>query len=123
MKELKWWVKLADIKPVLFSVAMLLTAVATLSLVIQNREKKIDLCEENNRQLRIEYERKRDSIAAYYAKREIDLNNEVKKNLQGMIDDYKDQIDEQKKLNHQISSTINENKKIINKAKKKLKNI
>lgn len=113
MKNIKWLLTLASRRPLIFSLALLMIAVSTLALVVANRDKKLIECSENYKLLQIYYDRKFDSLSAYYRTREVQLNEEVKITLSFIIEDYKIQLEEQKLLNQRISSTIRRNKKLI----------
>lgn len=112
-QKFKWLIDVADKKPLLFSVLLLLIGISVLSAVVQNRENRLNSCEEEGRQREIEYKRKVDSVARYYAGQNAVLNDEVKNTLKGIIDEYKKRLEEQKGLSDKVNNTIIENKKII----------
>ena len=122
MKRLKWLLELADTKPLLFSIALLLIAIGVLAAVITNRDNNIKKCEQEKRDLGKYYEKRVDSLIVDYRLREIELNEEVKKTLNSVIDGYREQVEEQKRLNSKVSSTLSDNQRIINKNRSKLKN-
>lgn len=117
MKRIKWLLTLADGKPLLFSVALLLIAVVVLSSVIIDRDKRIDSCEDDRKEERNTYSRTLDSLSSRYHQRELQLNEEVKSTLTSVIDDYKQQLEEQKQINSTINNTIKKNRKLINTTK------
>lgn len=120
MKNIRWLLTIADGKPLLFSLAILLIACSTLSIVVVNRDKKIDKCDQEKAALQRKYEDKYDSLIVYYRIKEQQLNDKIEKSLQSLVDDYKRQLEEQKQLNQKINSTINKNKSII---KSRVKNL
>jgi uncharacterized protein YlxW (UPF0749 family) len=103
MKErFKWMLDIADKKPILFVVFMLLVAVSVLTAVVQNRENKIDRLEEEVRL--------KDKVCQDRVNR---LNDEVKDMLNAIISEYRQRLEEQKRLNDTVKTTIIENKEII----------
>ena len=118
MKKFKWMIDVADKKPILFSVLLLLIAISVLSGVIQNRENRLNDCQQEGREREIEYKKRVDSIVAFYNNRDLMLNEEVKNTLKSIIDDYKKRLEEQKGLSDRVNNTIIENRKIISQKKK-----
>lgn len=116
MKQIKWLVTLAESKPILFSVALLLIAVSTLVGVIINRDRKIDECQDEIRGVRLEYKRSIDSMTTYYILKESELINTI-------IENYKIQLEEQKQINNTINRTIKRNRGVIKKATNKIKTL
>lgn len=116
-QKYKWLLDIAEKKPLLFIVLLLLIAVSTLATVVAVIDKRGSGCEEEKKLIQQRYENKFDTLNAQYNRKLEIYNEEVKLTLNGIIDDYKSQLDEQKKLNQKITKTINENKKIINKRK------
>lgn len=114
MKKLKWLLEIADQKPLLFSILLLIVAIGYLSDIAINRDKDIAKCNEINRQLQQEYERKSQEREVYYRNREALLNDEVKNTLGKMIQYYQDKVKEQRELYEKIDSTIKENKRLLN---------
>jgi hypothetical protein len=120
---LKWLLEIADRKPLLFSVAILLIAVSSEAVIVKNRDSKIDECNHQRENLEKYYNLKLDSLDAYYRRREITLNTEVKQTLNQIIEDYKHQVDEQKNLNKKVNSSLTKNREIINQNKQQLKSL
>jgi hypothetical protein len=123
VKKLEWLLKLADSKPLLFSLALLLIAISTLSLVIKNREGKLQDCQQEQRELGIKFQLKLDSINNYYRDREVTLQQEVKATLNTVIEDYRRQLDEQKNLNQQVQHTLKINENLLHKTSVKIKTL
>lgn len=123
MKNIRWLLTLADGKPLLFSLAILMIATSVLSAVVINRDIKIGNCENEKNIIRNNYERKIDSVINIYQHREMALTLKVETTLNSIIEDYKNQLKEQKELNGQISSTINKTKSIIKSNRTKLKKL
>lgn len=117
MKNIKWLVALASKRPLVFSLALLMIAVTTLSIVVANRDLKIDECNKERKQTEEYYRAKFDSLSNYYRSRELQLNDEVKSTLGFIIQDYRLQLEEQRKLNEKIRATIERNKLLIDKSK------
>lgn len=123
MKRLRWLIILADRKPLLFSVALLLIAVMILASVIINRQKEIDRCTLEKAKLREDYDKRLVEIQTKYSEDVEKLNLEVKKTLTVMLDDYKAQLEEQKNLNKAISNTIMKNQRLIKSANTQIKKL
>lgn len=123
MKNIKWLLNLASRKPLIFSLALLLIAVATLATVVANRDIKLDNCNKDKKQIQEYYNVKFDSLSSYYRSRELTLNNELRRVLNSIIADYKDQLEEQKKLSETVNTTINKNRNLIKTNKNKIQNL
>ena len=120
MKTIRWLIRLADGKPVIFSLAMLLIAVLSLSVVVRERNSKVNNCEADREILKQKYDIKFDSLAAAYRNREVQLENEVKQTLNLLIVNYKEQLKEQKEINKKVDNTLINNRKLINRNTKKI---
>lgn len=123
MKRLQWLLALADKKPLLFSIAILIIAIVVLAKVVKNRDAGIDNCNDEKRLIQLYYERKFDSLATVYRIKEEALNTEVKETLNSIIEDYKDQLEEQKNINRKINTTITNTKKLIRRNRNQIKNL
>lgn len=121
MKNIKWLITLANGKPILFAVALLLIGVMYLFTMINKKEEENRACYEERRLMQFEYDRKLDSISVFYTKEVQKLNIEVKAMFTYMLDDYKEQLLEQKNLNNKVRTTISQNRKLLNTAQKLLK--
>jgi hypothetical protein len=125
MKNIKWLIEIADRKPLLFSVAILLITVFVLASVVKDRDGKLNDCTDRNdiekKVLQDYYNGKLDSLTVYYRNKENRLNEEVKATLGTIIDNYKEELQEQKELNQKISNTIKKTKSLITKNKKQIK--
>ena len=113
MKITVWLIDTAKRNPLLFSLALLLIGISTMSLVIRYQTTKIDECLDDKKVLESYYNSKIDSIRSYHSKKEANLNQEVKQTLQSIIDDYKSQLKEQKSINKTFNKTLKANKKSI----------
>lgn len=123
MKNIRWLLELANKKPLIFSLALLMIAVSTLSVVVANRDKKIDECNNEKKQLQQYYDKKFDSLYTYYRIREKILNERLQGTLNSIIESYKLQLEEQKELNQRISTTIRRNRSIIKRNNSKILNL
>ena len=123
MKNIKWLITLASRNPLIFSLALLMIAVSTLSIIVANRDKKIDNCDDERRNLQQYYIQKLDSLDSYYKRREFQLNEEVKVTLNTIIENYKEQLEEQRDLNFKIQTEILKNKSLINKTNSKINDL
>lgn len=123
MKNIKWLSALANKNPLLFSLVLLMIAVGAMSSVIISLDSKITECAEERKELDRYYKRRVDSVDNYYRLREYQLNEEVKKTLNSIIEDYKNQLEEQKNLADKVTTTIKRNKNLIYRNKNRLKNL
>lgn len=99
----QWLLEVADRKPLLFSVLLLLIAVGVMAKELRLREQQYQACiKGQGEQLK------------YYEKKDEIRNQEVKEKLQEIAEIYRRQLEEQRKVNNTVTTTINENKKIIN---------
>jgi hypothetical protein len=121
MKNIKWLLAIAEKKPLIFSLALLMIGISTLALVVLNRDKKAEDCEEEIRKLQESYSNKMDSLSVYYRHRERQLNEETRATLSLLIEEYKKQVEEQREINERVNTTIDKNDKLI-KTNKKVKN-
>lgn len=121
MKNIKWLLAIAERKPLMFSLALLMIGISTLALVVLNRDKKAEKCEEEKVKLQQLHQAQTDSLTAYYRQRERQLNEEMRATLNLLIGEYKRQVEEQKEVNEKVNTTINNNLKIIRENKIKLK--
>lgn len=109
MKKLKWLIEIADKRPLLFSILLLIIAIGYLTDIAIHRDRDINRCSEINNKLR-------DDFAKQLEQKEREkqlLNDEVKETLNTILTDYKIRLEEQYLLNHKIDSTINENKRLL----------
>lgn len=123
MKYIKWLLDLANRKPLLFSLALLLIVAIVLGVVVIDRDKKLNQCLSDNRELESKYLLRVDSLAAYYKTREEDLTNEVRETLAMVLTDYKNQVADQKELIDKLYFTIMINDKIIKDNRSKLQKL
>lgn len=120
MKNIRWLTVLASKNPLVFSLALLMIATSTLSIVVANRDNRIKDCDENRKFLIDYYNRRLDSMDTYYKVREIQLNSEVTDILNNVVSNYKEELDKQRDLNMRIQTEILKNKNLIDKAKSKI---
>jgi hypothetical protein len=123
MKQIKWLIELASTKPLMFSLALLLIAISTLVSVVIDRNRKIEDCNFDHKIMQTYYERKIDSLNLAYSSREKVLNDKVEATLNSIIDNYKDQLEEQKNINKKINTTITKNKRLINRNNNQIENL
>lgn len=121
MKRVRWLITLADEKPLLFSVALLLIGITVLSFVVDNLNKERVKDKQALEVLRKDYEIKMDSLHAYYRREIQTLNNEFKSNLSSILDDYKRKLEEQEEINNNTNKAVQQNKRVISENKSKLK--
>jgi hypothetical protein len=109
IKNVKWLINLADTKPLLFSIALLLGACSILALAVQNRQARVSTLEFERRLIINYYEHRIDSISKVHVAEKAKLDAELKETLQIIMNDYKAQIKEQKEINEKINNAIRNN--------------
>lgn len=119
----KWLIALAKTNPHIFSIALLLIAVASMAKVIINRDNKIDKCMNEKAALQVYCNTRFDSIDAKHSSTIRQLTNEIKENLQSTITDYKRQLEIQRTVNKIVDSTLNSNRTTLNKNRLKIKTL
>ena len=93
MKTIRWLISIAETKPLMFSFAMLLIGMFTMSVVIRERNNKVNECEHSKLEQQIRYEHRLDSIQLGNTLKEDKLNSELKILLNIIIEDYKKQLE------------------------------
>lgn len=119
----KWLVELAKSNPQVFLIAILMIAIGGLVKVIIDVDKRATNCAFEMNMMQVRHERRIDSLTNYYKMREVDLNKEIKETLNMVINNYKEQLEEQKEVNDKVNSTINNNKTLLRKTNDKIKNL
>lgn len=109
MKTITWLTNLAKRNPLLFCLAIVMIAVASLSLVVKYEEKKRTECEESGDRTEAYFSIKIDSINNANSLERTLLNQEIQRILNSVIENYQKQLREQKKLNKSYDKII-ENK-------------
>jgi len=123
LNVLKWLIALADGKPIIFAVAILLIAVTTMGTVIINRDTRLHDCIKEQSEIVKIYEKKIEDLDKANEDKIANLNLELKETLLLMIEESKIALEEQKNLNQKINTTINKTSNLIKNNKKKLKNL
>lgn len=114
--SIRWLVLLAQRKPILFNIALLIIAIIGLVFVIVDRHKKVFRCEQRVESIQAYYNNKIDTLTAHYTRRENELINTI-------IEHYKAQAEEQRIVNSVINEEIRKNRVVIEKANEKLNSI
>lgn len=117
---IKWLIELYETKPRLFNIAMLLLIMGWLVDREIVQKGKIAQLEQTIKDNRLDYENKVDSLMQDYQKKEEVLQAENKATLNMILQDYKQQLNQQTQLNHQIDSTILAAKRVVKRSKNKL---
>jgi hypothetical protein len=127
MKPIQWLVDIAKKNPRVLNIALLLTGLYVAYLIINYQQKRIEQLEELNRKQQEywqEYSNRRiDSMAIAFHKKEEELNAETKATLNLMLEDYRRQLREQFELNRKINNSITNNEVILRKNQQKLKHL
>lgn len=122
MKTIKWFIDLANAKPLLFSIAILLVAVITLASVVQYQNRELNSCNYNRQVDLLNSNRRMDSIIFAARVREYQQNEEMKKVLNDIIEGYKRQIDEHEQLNTNINTAVTKTNKQLKTLKDERQN-
>lgn len=123
IKVIRWLIGLAEKKPIIFGVALLLIGVSITGYVIVYQQKRIVRLEEEKRIMSLDYDKRIDSLSVVSNHKIEELNKESKETLRSMIQDYKDQLKEQQQLNRKINNSIQTNDEILRKNQQKLKQL
>lgn len=121
MGLLKWLVSLANTKPIIFGVALLLIGVFVGGSVINYQQKRIERLETANKESNDKCNQRLDSTIRYYERQKDDLNAETKATLNAMIQDYQKQLKDQQNLNRRIDNAILNNARILREKQEQLK--
>lgn len=121
VSAIQWLIELAQKKPILFGVALLLIGLAVGGNVVYYQQKRIENLEITIRETNREHSQRLDSTVRYYEKREDELNAETKATLNAMIQDYQKQLKDQQNLNRRIDNTILNNARILREKQEQLK--
>lgn len=121
MGLLKWLVSLAQTKPIIFGVALLLIGVFVGGRVVYYQQKRVEKLEAAYKESNDKCNQRLDSTIRYYERREDNLNAETKATLNAMIQDYQKQLKDQQNLNRRIDNTILNNARILREKQEQLK--
>lgn len=121
LNVIKWLLSLADGKPLIFSIAILLIAISAMGAVIVNRDSRLLKGEEERKYLITRYEHRIDSLNSAHEREMNRLNIELKTTLRFIIEDSKEALEEQKALNEKIDNTIQSARKLVKVNRSKLK--
>lgn len=114
---LKWLLEVADRRPLLFSIAILLLAVIGLTTMVAERDKRLDRYMDERMKLDNRCNDRIDSVSRYYSRRDEEKQARLDSVVTSIVNEYKADLEEQKKTSDKVKSTINENKKIIKSLK------
>lgn len=120
---LDWLSTIAWKKPRTLAIVLLAGGLITCIYVIKYQEKKIVALETSKLIIQERCDRRVDSITLTYSLKEDRLNAETKSTLNTMIEDYKQQLKEQRDLNRRVDNSINEASKTLRNNEQKLKQL
>lgn len=123
MRIIKWLLSLAETKPLIFSIAILLVAIGISMSLIRYQEKRTTTCENKYELLQQVFINKLDSFNT--AIREIEEKHriETEEVLHYIIEDYRSQLDEQRKVNKEVEEVLSNNDKVLNRTRNKIKKL
>lgn len=123
LNVIKWLGGLADEKPLIFSITILLIAISVMAVVIVNRDNKIDACDQEKKEVIRACELRIDSLNRVYKTEIAVVNLELKESFLSIIEDSRKALEEQKALNQKINTTIVRTSKLIKKTRSRIKNL
>ena len=120
MLKLKWLVGLAQGKPLVFVVAILIIAIG---YTYPKQQKRIEAFETTIQGLNRDCNQRTDSLNRAFAQERERLNAETKATLNAMVEDYKRQLQEQRSLNRKVDETLLSNQRILKHKQEQLKSL
>ena len=113
LRQFKWFLTLAETKPIIFAIAILIIIVAMMGYTVRYQETKIIGCEASRIVMEERHQRKMDSLYVEYKLKEQELAREVKYLYNTMLEDYKNQLNSQKAIGKQADSLFKKNDKLV----------
>lgn len=120
---LDWLSNIAWKKPRTLAIILMAGCLIVCIYVIKYQERKIVSLETSKLIIQDRCDRRIDSITLTYSLKEDRLNAETKATLNTMIEDYKQQLKEQRDLNRRVDNSINEASKTLRNNERKLKQL
>lgn len=120
---LEWLSTIAWKKPRTLAIILLAGGLIACVYVIKYQEKKIVALETSKLIIQDRCDRRIDSITLTYSLKEERLSAETKATLNTMIEDYKQQLKEQRDLNRRVDNSINEASRTLKNNERKLKKL
>ena len=120
---LDWLTNVAWKKPRTLAIILMAGALFVCARVIIYQQKRNVSLETSNLILQDRCTRRIDSITLSYSLKEERLNAETKATLNAVIEDYKNQLREQRNLDRKVSNSILENEKTLRNNEQKLKQL
>lgn len=120
---LDWLSNIAWKKPRTLAIILLAGGLIVESrVIVYQQNRNVDL-ETSNLILQDRCNRRLDSLILTYSLREERLNAETKTTLNAMIEDYRQQLKEQRDLNRRVNNSISEANKTLKNNEEKLKQL
>jgi hypothetical protein len=123
IKLLEWFSNIAWKKPRTLAVLLMAVGLIITMKVITYQQQRIVELEVSKLIIQDRCDRRVDSITLTYSLKEDRLNAETKSTLNAVIEDYRQQLKEQKDLNRRVDNSINEANKTLYKNEQKLKKL
>lgn len=114
----KWLASLAQRKPLIFVLILLL---GTVAYIFPKQQGEIDDLRKENLGLQRECNHRVDSLTRVFAAEREKLNAETKSTLNAMVEDYKKQLEDQRNLNHEVDKALLSNYRILQYKQERLK--
>lgn len=122
-KTIDWLSNIAWKKPRTLVIILLVVALFICAKVIIYQQNRIVALETSKLIIQDRCDRRIDSLTLTYSLKEDRLNTETKSTLKTMIDDYKQQLKEQRDLNRRVDNSISETSKTLRNNEQKLKQL
>lgn len=120
MIKLRWLIDLAQKNPLVFVIAILITAMA---YTYPKQQTRIENFEMTIKDLNRECNQRYDSLTRAFAVERDKLNAETKATLNAMVEDYKRQLKEQHYLDRKVNETLLSNQRILKQKQEQLKTL
>lgn len=120
---LDWFSDLAWKRPRTLAIVLLFGCLLVCMKVIKYQQGRIVDLETSKLIIQDRCDRRVDSITLVYSLKEDRLNAETKATLSIMIEDYKQQVKDQRDLNRKVDNSINETSKTLRNNEQKLKQL
>ena len=123
MRIIKWLLSLAETKPLIFSIAILLVAIGISMSLIRYQEKRNIDCIRKTEFLEDLLKNKTDSFNTALRSIEERHTRETREILNSIIEDYKGRLETQEKVNQEVKEALSNSDRVIRKTQSKIKNL
>lgn len=123
MKIIKWLLSLAETKPLIFSIAILLVAIGISMSLIRYQERKNIECQKRSEFYQDLLKNKTDSFNTALRGMEERHTKETREILNSIIEDYKGRLETQEKVNQEVREVLSSSNRVIRRTQSKIKNL